>query len=442
LAKVLAPAQQQVETSPLKIPEGAQLEVALAVSTSAPQRNAPPTRFVVEALWGDQQRELLRESLDGSQGGIWHERHIDLSELGGHDVRFRFTTTAAAYAEQEHASAAFPVWGSPQILAPRARNGRPNVVLISLDTVRADHQGGSLRGVRLTPWFDELALAGTIFEQAISTYSSTAASHMSLFTGVYPVTHRVRYPTHQRSADLSTLPQILNAAGYATAAVTENAMILGQSGFAHGFDSYREKKHTLATAGAIDRTFAAGVEWIEDHRARPFFLFLHSYEAHRPYTPTAEVLSVVPEVDPVGLDPNQLSWQTSRRAYAAEIRYSDVALEGLFASLRRLEVLDDTLVVILSDHGGEFGEHGGTGHARTVFDEILRIPLLFWPPNRVPEGLRGSEQVSLIDVAPTIIDLVGAEPLTPIPGKSLVGTMHGHPSLQRQFTHTFSIIGH
>jgi arylsulfatase A-like enzyme len=427
LAKVLPPAQQQYETTPLKIPEGAHLEVGLAVSTSAPQSNAAPTRFVVEALWDDQRRELLRESLDASQGDVWHERRIDLSDLGGHDARFRFTTTAAAYADQEQASAAFPVWGSPQILAPRARDGRPNVVLISLDTVRADHLGGSLRGVRLTPWFDELARAGTIFDQAVSTFSSTTASHMSLFTGVYPATHRVRYPTHQLSADLPTLPQILNAAGYATAAVTENGMILGQSGFARGFDSYRENKHTLAKGGAIDRTFAAGVEWVEKHRTRPFLLFLHSYEAHTPYTPTAEVLSVVPEVDPVGLSPEQLSWQTSRRAYAAEIRYSDLALKGLFASLRRLKVLDDTVVVILSDHGEEFGEHGGTGHARTVFDEILRVPLLFWAPNRVPEGRRVSEQVSLIDVAPTILDLVGAEPLTQIPGKSLQGAMRGRP---------------
>ena len=301
------------------------------------------------------------------------------------------------------------------------------MLLISLDTVRADSIGAVTRGARLTPWFDRLSGEGVVFRNAVSTFSSTSAAHMSLFTGTYPATHKVRYATHHLDASIRTLPEALAKAGYSTGAVTENAMILAGSGFARGFDSYRENKDSLRHTGSIDRTFADGVAWLEAHRGERFFLFLHTYEAHTPYAPKPEALADVPEIDVDGLREDELPWEQTRRRYEAEIHYIDGALEHLFSELRRLDVLDDTMVVITSDHGEEFGEHGGLGHAKSVYDEVLRIPLLFWNAAGTTAGQVVDEQVSLIDVTPTILEFAAISPPPRIPGRSLIPAMNGDP---------------
>lgn len=420
---------RRFSTTPLLIPQAAELTVGLAIAPFAEALDVGPTDFVLEARWDGGKKEILRESLPASAGGTWHDRRIDLGEFAGREIHFRFSTTSRPIDGDPNAAAAFPLWGAPEILAERKRDGRRNILLISLDTVRADFMGGESRGVRLTPWFDRLTSEGTLFRQAISTFSSTSASHMSLFTGTYPATHNVRHAVHQLSSDIATLPEILGRNGYATAAVTENAMLLAGSGFSRGFDSYRENKESLKHTGSIDRTFGQGVEWLEEHHDELFFLFLHTYEAHSPYAPKPEVLAELPEVDPEaeGLGKKDVNWERTKRAYAAEVHYTDSRLEHLFGELRRLGLLDDTLVVITADHGEEFGEHGNLGHAKTIFDEVLRVPLLFWAPDHVPEGRVSEELVSLIDIPPTILELARIPPPRGIPGRSLVATMYGDP---------------
>jgi arylsulfatase A-like enzyme len=272
-----------------------------------------------------------------------------------------------------------------------------------------------------------LAEEGTRFSQAISTFSATSASHMSIFTGTYPATHKVRYPTDVLPKSVATLTEQLRLEGYSTAAVTENAMIRGGSGFDRGFDSYRENKERLKRAGGIDRTFSEGLAWVREHRDERFFLFLHTYEAHTPYTPELKSLGLIPEDDLSGLSGAALGWAKERRAYAAEIHYSDRVLRDLFSKLKAEGMLDETIVIILSDHGEEFGEHGGSYHGKTVFDEILRVPLLIWAPGLIEKGRVVTEQVSLIDVSPTICDLLGLPVSKDIPGRSVVELMRGKP---------------
>ena len=431
-AHALEPREREFVSEPVAIPEAAVLSVGLAVSSFAAESGEGDTEFLLEARWPGGSRELLREGVPAAAGGIWLDRRVELADLAGREVRFRFHThseaNAAAGAKSSLRSAAFPRWGAPQILAPPTGEARRNVVLISLDTVRADAVGAqTAAGESLTPWLDRLAQEGTSFSQAISTFSSTSASHMSLFTGHYPATHDVRHPIHDLPAAIATLPELMSRAGYATGAVTENAMLLAGSGFARGFDSYHERD-ALKQVGAIDLTFARGVEWLEGHVDQPFFLFLHSYEAHAPYTATEESLNAIPPVDLRGLDKDALHWQRLRRSYAAEVHSADRAIEALFSQLERLALLDDTLVVITSDHGEEFGEHGERGHAKTVFDEVLRVPLLFWRPGEVAAGRVIDGQVSLVDVAPTILDLVGLTPPEGLAGRSLVIAMRGQAS--------------
>jgi arylsulfatase A-like enzyme len=431
-AHALQARQREFVTEPVAIPADAVLSVGLAVSAFARESGEGDTRFRVEARWPGGSRELLRETVTAAEGGRWLDRRVELQELAGREVALHFQTESApgndTMASPSLSSAAFPLWGAPQVLAVGSGDSRRNVVLISLDTVRADALGArSARGDTLTPWYDRLASQGTSFSQAISTFSSTSASHMSLFTGHYPATHDVRHPIHDLPLAIATLPELMSQAGYATGAVTENAMLLAGSGFGRGFDSYRERD-ALKQVGAIDRTFAEGVEWLEAHSDQPFFLFLHSYEAHAPYTARQDSLDAIPPVDARGLDKDAAHWKRLRRSYSAEVHSADRALEHLFSELERLALLDDTLVVITSDHGEEFGEHGDRGHAKTVFDEVLRVPLLFWRPGEVAPGRVVDAQVSLVDVAPTILDLVGLTPPDGLAGRSQLAAMRGEAS--------------
>lgn len=427
IAHPLGPLVRRYATRPVEIAAKSELRLALAVSPFAAATGAGSTDFVLVAVGEEGRTELLRETVPATDGGRWLEHRIDLGPFAGTRVRFELESHTAPSTGFQDESTAYPLWGSPEVLAPKPRESRPNVVLISLDTVRADSIGGMTDGVRLTPNYDRLASEGAHFVQAVSTYPSTSASHMSLFTGVYPAVHEVRHPVHTLSERIPTLTELLARAGYATAAVTENAMIAGGSGFARGFDSYRENKDSLQHTGSIDRTFAEGIRWLESHRDELFFLFLHTYEAHRPYAPTDEALAAVPEIDPLPAEPAKLAMARERRAYTAEIHYADQALQRLIDELQRLDVLDETILVITSDHGEEFGEHGLFGHAKSVYDEVLRVPLLFWGPGRIPQGRTVDQQTSLVDVTPTVLELAGLRPPRGIPGRSLVQAMHGDP---------------
>jgi arylsulfatase A-like enzyme len=417
--------RREFTTGPVRVPTGAQLTVALAVSAIAQKAGAGPTTFRLSALHEGSETVLLTESIDAKAGGRWLDRRVSLSELSGREVRFRFETKASRF-HGSGRSAAFPLWGSPEILAPTPRRSRHNLILISLDTVRADALGGETRGARLSPWFDRLATEGTSFRQAVSTYASTAGAHMSLFTSTYANRHRVRTAANRLTDEITTFPQVLASAGYSNGAVTENAMILASSGFARGFDQYKENRDSLNHAGSIDTTFGDGLRWLEQHREELFFLFLHTYEAHDPYQPKPEALAAVPDLK-IADDASEKErrWLTAQRAYEAEVHYADGALERLFSDLRRLDLADDTLVVITSDHGEEFGEHGALGHVRTVYDEVLRVPLLFWGPQIVPGGKIVDNQLSLVDVAPTLMDLLDLPVPDGFAGKSVAGLIRG-----------------
>jgi arylsulfatase A-like enzyme len=220
------------------------------------------------------------------------------------------------------------------------------------------------------------------------------------------------------------LTEILARAGYTTAAFTEDAMLSAGSGFSRGFDVYRENREALQLAGSSQQTIGEGTAWLERHAREIFFLFLHTYEAHSPYEPSERQLAAFPKA-PDESKGEAGRWQEVRRKYAAEVRVADDALGKLFERMAELDVLDETIVVITSDHGEELGEHGALGHAKTLFDEVLRVPLLLRAPDLIPAGAVVEEQVSLVDVVPTMLELVGLPPPGPMHGQSLVRVMRG-----------------
>ncbi len=410
-------------TRDIAIAPGSQLRVGLAIDPVAADVGAAPAVFSVDAHGAFGTREVLRAEVQPSETrDRWLDRRVDLSSLAGETVQFELRTEMVSPADgQSVGNWSVPIWGNPQLLVARPRREQRNVILVSLDTMRGDFVGAEYEGKRLTPRLDAKAREGASFAQALAPYPSTSASHMSLFTSAYPAEHKVLHAKNVLSAEMPTLGEIFAANDYETAAFTENGMLAAAAGFERGFDEYYENRGLSMwdARGDIEQTLDRGLRWMGHHRREKFFLFLHSYQVHNPYEPPPEhdVFVTKPKA---GEKPH---WARMRNRYAGEVVYTDRILRRLFDTLDRLGLSENTIVVVTADHGDEFGEHGRMGHSRTVYDEVLHVPLVFWAPGLIPAGTRIEEQVSLVDLGPTLLELVNIPPVSALRGESLAPTL-------------------
>ena len=310
----------------------------------------------------------------------------------------------------------------------------PNVILISLDTVRADHL--SVYGYHRpnTPNLTRLAEEGVVFEQAFTPTPWTVPAHMSLFTSLYPSVHSITHLTPQ--SDMSKmLPEMLKNAGYQTAAFV--APVLSEDyGFSKGYDHYFRAKRVRPADIMVDRA----LEWLAQDPSRPvirkppFFLFLHLFDAHHPYEPpwpfdTAYVPAYRPNIREIShshpyAQDKELSTEELTEVvalYDGEIAYTDFAIGRFLDELETLGLYDSSLIVVFGDHGEGFLEHGLMNHGNSVYDELIRIPLLVRFPGGRSAGTTVEEPVQLIDVTPTILREVGMEPLPAMQGSFLLG---------------------
>jgi arylsulfatase A-like enzyme len=288
---------------------------------------------------------------------------------------------------------------------------RCNIVLVSFDTLRADHVGfhGSRRPT--TPNLDRLAERAAVFESAISQSAWTRPTHASMFTGLYPSEHGMIAVGRNVALDprQPMLASVLRANGYATAAFTGGGNMSAHFGFDAGFDVYRSPGRRFEDA-------LADVEaWLDTVGAGPFFLFVHGYDAHRPHRSTAvdrEAVGVPAKPPAVrlkracltGRSPADLAPYVGE--YDAAIHRGDRAIGRLLESLERRGRMDDTVIVVTSDHGEEFLEHGGCFHIRSLHREIVHVPLVYYVPGVDPRRVAPIVPAS-VSVAPTILDIVG-----------------------------------
>ncbi len=288
-----------------------------------------------------------------------------------------------------------------------------NVVLVSIDTCRADRL--SCYGYKrpTTPHIDALAGDGTQFTMAMTPVPLTTPAHSSMFTGTYPPTHGVHVNGYDHLAPSNvTLAKTLHEAGYQTAAFVAGFTLDAQFGLNQGFDTYDGRFSEEEKPGAIARRSGAEVNrpamaWLQDHAQRPFFLFLHYYDAHHPYEPHP------PRTSPFSDDP-----------YAGEIAYIDDCIGQVLDRLRALGVYDNTLVIVTGDHGESLGEHGEITHSYFVYQSTLHVPLVIRAPG-CGKGLRVDGNVSLVDIVPTVLDLVGLERPARLQGVSLRSALEG-----------------
>ncbi len=304
---------------------------------------------------------------------------------------------------------------------PQDNERRPNVILISIDTLRPDHLGCYGYEKATSPALDLLCEDAVVFEEAIAHASSTLHSHASMLTSLLPHHHQATWSAKTRiPEDAICLAEVLQQAGYRTAAFTGGGQMDRVFGLDQGFEVFEQPmlEH-------FEDTMWKGVEWVESDDSRPFFLFLHSYEVHHPYTPEADYLALF-EDGYSGSLPGEISLELLGQinneeidfdeadlghvvaAYDAEIRSADDGVSHLIRYLREKGLYDDTLVVFTSDHGEEFGEHGLVGvHSHTLFDELLRVPLVIKFPGSAHAGTRVGYQVRGIDIPPTVVSAVG-----------------------------------
>lgn len=315
--------------------------------------------------------------------------------------------------------------------------GRWNVLLFSIDTLRADHLGAYGYSRPTSPALDALAGEGVLFERASAQAPSTLLSHGALLTSQIPQHHGA---SHIRSLPLAesaeTLAEVLAGEGYETASWNGGGQLDRAYGLAQGFATYEQGPDPFDWARGRSEAWLAARQ--DRGERRPFFLFLHTYEVHHPYTPSPQDLALVadpyagrlpPEI-PVALleEINQGRQSLSAEdlghivgAYDAEIRSVDRGFGRLVAFLRERDLLDDTLIVVTSDHGEEFGEHGQVGwHSLTLYEEVLWVPLIFRLPGGRFAGQRPPQRVRSIDVAPTLLDLLGVAPPAAFEGRSLL----------------------
>jgi arylsulfatase A-like enzyme len=440
-AVYVAPGQELVREA--LIPTGATvLSVSFGTDPAAP--TASEARWSVEV---------------GTAGGAWHALGAGSCEGGGQvaafdDHEFAWPDVAPTNAPVQFrfrvGGDAGLFIGQPMVRGP-ASHDRPNLLFVSLDTLRADHLGSYGYHRPTSPFLDAWADGSSVFTDVVAVAPYTLPTHVTMLTGLMPLRHGT-VKDHQRldTRQVAYLPEILAADGYATAAFTGGGLVSDEFGFASGFDRYdmidpiagtfgfgHEQADDGNTMPVLDGISA----WIESRAQERWFVFMHSYVVHEYVAPARDqvLFDTHPELPPdrdtvlyfkrrdwLEQEPTRGEIEHLTNRYDGTIHFADRALASLLGGLERQGLLENTVVVITSDHGEEFWEHGSLGHSITLHREQLQVPLIIRAPGGV--GRRIDRPVSQADLTPTLLDLLDLPPLRDADGTSRAAWIRGGPT--------------
>lgn len=292
----------------------------------------------------------------------------------------------------------------------KSPEGKMNILVITIDTLRADHVGFYGDAKAQTPALDGLARKGIAFRNCYTSVPLTLPAHCSIFTGRLPITHGVRNNGFYRLASGEmTLARLLKANGYRTSAMVASFVLLGKFGINNGFDSYDDSLRSDELASdykseiSADRVYKKFSGFLATGPQTPFFLWVHLYDPHKPYTPPPDYAKRFPA-----------------DYYRGEIAFTDSIVGRMLKDLKDRGLEENTLVIVAGDHGEAFGEHREFGHGVFCYDEDLKVPLIFSNPRLIRDPHAIAERVRLIDIMPTALELLGISPPAGVQGRTLV----------------------
>ena len=442
------------ETLVTRSPETARFEMTLPsrpvldLALGTPEEG--PVTFRVAVREGGKDAAVLTQTVTTAYR--WEPRVVDLSEFAGKDVSLSLSTAAER-------PGTIALWGAPVVRqrAADTTGGPPRaVILIQGDTLRKDHLDLYGYGRPTGPTLKRLAEDGAFFDNAITQTSWTKAATPSIHTSLYPSTHGVHQIPDRLPASATTLAEVYRDAGYATVSFASVAFTGAFTNLHQGFEVVHEGESTAGRAGPRGAKTAREftdrlVEWLETHRDVPSFVYLHFFDPHPPYEPNRpydtmwadpkrrdeylreqEVLkkfvadpflaqrgmATRDELIQAGLDPGAFL-QYSKDWYDGSIRGMDDEIARLVERLRGLGLDQRSVIAFYADHGEEFHDHGRMWHGQSIYGEMIRVPLIFWAPGRIPKATRIKEPVELIDIMPTLLDLSGLRVPPAAQGQSL-----------------------
>lgn len=411
------------ENAAMKVPTGTRIDYFLNV--------LPQSTLVVDAVSPDGESvltvaaETTSTRVDYRTEMPAREKTLELPSSGGL-VRLSFWSSSHdAVVRRAVVLSASEALSYDRVAGPRKR--RPNIILYLVDTLRADHLG-AYGYSKSTPRIDELAADGTLFERALAQSSWTKPASASILTGLHPRAHTANRRTDALPGSVKLLPQALEAMGYETAAFVVNANVSAPFGFDRGFDTFElllDEDGMLGAPG--DQLIELAIDWIVTRSGQePFFLYVHSADPHDPYATTAgfdeDGFGTVRFMESLEAGRFTLSDEEVDRLvelYDQDVAFADAQLGRFLDALKERGLYEDALIILLSDHGEEFRDHGWWRHGKTLYGEQLRVPLIIKWPDGVGAGQRVDRIVQHIDIAPTVLDYLGRPRSSELAGRSL-----------------------
>lgn len=343
----------------------------------------------------------------------------------------------------------FSYWVNPVIY--RKQNKETNVILISIDTLRADHLGCYGYERNTSPRIDQLASEATLFMNSFSTSPWTLPSHVSIMTSLYGIHHQVYYSGEKMAPSVLTLADLLRKNNFFTCAFTGGGFVSAQYGFSKGFDAYYEGRGGVFHMNSAELIYDSFSNWIDNNRGKRFFLFLHTYQPHNPYVCPHPHNTLFLDEDAPWKHVNFLGYlggkpgiyktlpESERKnaigLYDGEISYLDENLIGpLVTKLKETGLYEKTMIIFTSDHGEEFFDHKAWDHGHSLYNESIKVPLIIKFPDNKFSNVKISHALSLVDIMPTILEEMKIEcPDITLDGKSLLPMLKGREKEHRTF---------
>lgn len=446
----------------VKIPELSVLEFGYGLLNRAHEEPGDGVNFIVQIENDSEKKVIFSRHLnpykEKKERRVFH-KSIDLSDFHGKELKVSFITEG--FPPDKRFLDKYPdlrndlsFWFNP-VIFKKPDEGR-NVILISIDTLRADHLGCYGYKRKTSPNVDLLADDGVLFLNTFCDSPWTLPSHVSMFTSLNALHHGVNGLGNRMPSSLISLADILRKKNVFSTAFTGGGKVSARFGLSKGFDSYGESQETIYAKHAAEHLFNRTSRWIDQNGNKNFFLFLHTYQVHGPYIPPPPYdemflerrIDDKPEFlkEVLGTQKNKFrsvdeeDRESVISLYDGGIRYTDEYLIGpLIAKLKELDLYDRSMIIFTSDHGEEFYEHRGWEHSHSLYNELIKIPLIIKFPDSRFRGEKIDYIARLVDIVPTVLDVLEIENSeSEMDGNSLIRLINGKEKGDREF---FSYLG-